>query len=358
MRAIFRKWAQRYFGDEEALILLLLLVVSFTVILTMGDIIAPVIAAMVIAFLLQGMISRLVSWRVPRSLAFLLTFVVFTGFFLLIFLVVLPLAWQQLTNLFSELPRMLAKGQELLMAVPEQYPQFFSPQQIEGLIQLATEKLGMLGQWVVSFSLSNIPNLLALGLYLVLVPILAFFLLKDQDSLMQSMRELLPEKRPLMNRIWHEMNDQIANYVRGKAIEILVVGGVSYVAFVALSLNYAALLAILVGLSVVVPYIGATLVTIPVALIGFFQWGGDSQFAYLMLTYLVIQFLDGNVLVPLLFSEAVNLTATAIIVAVIVFGGLWGMWGVFFAIPLATLIKAVLNAWPRQATLENGAQAE
>ena len=62
--------------------------------------------------------------------------------------------------------------------------------------------------------------------------------------------------------------------------------------------------------------------------------------------YGVIQALDGNVLVPFLFSEAVNLHPIAIILAVIVFGGMWGLWGVFFAIPLATLVKAVLNAWP------------
>lgn len=68
---------------------------------------------------------------------------------------------------------------------------------------------------------------------------------------------------------------------------------------------------------------------------------------YLMIAYGIIQALDGNVLVPLLFSEAVNLHPVAIIVAVLVFGGLWGFWGVFFAIPLATLIKAILNAWPK-----------
>lgn len=348
MRAIFEKWVDRYLGDEEALTLLLLLVVSFTVVLTMGDIVAPVIASLVLAFLLQGMISRLMVWHLPRWLALTITFSVFTGALLLMILIVLPLAWQQLTNLFAELPRMLARGQELFMLAPERYPQFFSQQQIEGLIELAAEKLGLIGQWVVSFSVSNIANLLAVGLYLVLVPILAFFLLKDQDKLLQSVSEVLPERRSLLNRIWREMNEQIANYVRGKAIEILVVGGVSYIAFAMLDLNYAALLAVLVGLSVVVPYIGATVVTIPVALIGFIQWGGGSQFAYLMMTYMVIQGLDGNVLVPLLFSEAVNLTPTAIIVAVIVFGGLWGVWGVFFAIPLATLVKAVLNAWPRR----------
>ena len=65
-----------------------------------------------------------------------------------------------------------------------------------------------------------------------------------------------------------------------------------------------------------------------------------------MISYFVIQFLDGNVLVPILFSEAVNLHPIAIIVAILVFGGLWGFWGVFFAIPLATLVKALINVWP------------
>jgi putative permease len=107
------------------------------------------------------------------------------------------------------------------------------------------------------------------------------------------------------------------------------------------------LLATLVGLSVIIPYIGATVVTIPVALVAYFQWGWSAQFAWLLIAYLVIQVLDGNVLVPLLFSEAVNLHPIAIIVAVLFFGGLWGFWGVFFAIPLATLVQAVIRAWPR-----------
>jgi putative permease len=70
-----------------------------------------------------------------------------------------------------------------------------------------------------------------------------------------------------------------------------------------------------------------------------------------MIAYAIIQALDGNVLVPLLFSEALNLHPVAIIVAILVFGGLWGFWGIFFAIPLATVVQAVLKAWPR---LTNG----
>jgi putative permease len=74
---------------------------------------------------------------------------------------------------------------------------------------------------------------------------------------------------------------------------------------------------------------------------------------WLFFTYGVIQFFDGNVLVPLLFSEVVNLHPIAIIVAVLLFGGIWGFWGVFFAIPLATLVKAVFNAWPDGSMVED-----
>ena len=111
-------------------------------------------------------------------------------------------------------------------------------------------------------------------------------------------------------------------------------------------LNYPLLLSVAVGISVLVPYVGAVIVTIPVALVAVFQFGDQSTFWYIMVAYVISQLLDGNLLVPLLFSEAVNLHPLTIIVAVLIFGGLWGFWGVFFAIPLATLVKAVINAWP------------
>jgi len=116
--------------------------------------------------------------------------------------------------------------------------------------------------------------------------------------------------------------------------------------FSVLGLNYALLLGLVVGLSVLIPYIGAFVVTVPVVAIAFFQWGWSNDLLYVVIAYAIIQLVDGNVLVPVLFSEAVNLHPVAIILAVLVFGGFWGFWGVFFAIPLATLFNAILNAWP------------
>ncbi|MCV6615153.1 MAG: AI-2E family transporter [Cellvibrionaceae bacterium] len=346
MIKIFQNWMDRYFSDEETVLLLLILALGLLVVVTMGAILAPMIASIIIAFLLQGLVQRLTGWGVPHLAAVIVAFLVLVSLLLSGIFILFPMLWQQTSNLFAEVPGMLADWQEIMQALPERYPQFVSQEQVDQMVAMLGSKLGGLGQTVLSFSLGKAPVLVAVLIYLVLVPILVFFFLKDSELIRNWLSAFLPQKRPVMSSIWHEMNLQVANYVRGKVIEILIVGAVSFVCFELLGLNYALLLGIGVGLSVLIPYIGAAVVTLPVAMIGFLQWGLSSDFYWLMIAYAIIQALDGNVLVPLLFSEAVNLHPVAIILAVLVFGGIWGFWGVFFAIPLATLIKAIINAWP------------
>jgi putative permease len=173
-----------------------------------------------------------------------------------------------------------------------------------------------------------------------------FFLLKDKEQMLDAVRRILPRNRGLAGQVWLEMNQQITNYIRGKVLEMVIVGIATYLVFFVMGMNYALLLAVLVGFSVLIPYIGALIVTIPVVLVALFQWGIGADFWTLFVAYLVVQALDGNLLVPVLFSEVVNLHPLVIILSVIIFGGMWGFWGVFFAIPLATLVKAVIHAWP------------
>lgn len=348
MFKVLQDWVHRYFSDEEAVVLALLLFLAFAVILTLGKMLAPVIAGLVLAYLVQGVVGALERLRVPHLLAVWLVFAMFVSLLAACMLVLLPLLWQQVLTLFNELPRMFAEWQALMLLLPERYPQLVTEEQVLRGIDALRGEIGRFGQIVLTTSLSSLPLLIGLMVYLILVPILVFFFLKDRQQIGEWISGFLPRERGLITQVAQEMNQQIANYIRGKAIEILICAVVSYAVFAFLKLNYAALLAILVGVSVVVPYIGATVVTIPIALIGLFQWGWGDQFLYLMAAYAIIQALDGNVLVPLLFSEAVNLHPVAIICAVLLFGGLWGFWGVFFAIPLATLLKAVMNAWPRK----------
>ena len=349
---IFREWFQRNFSDPQAIILALLLMGGFVVVIYWGGMLAPVLASVVIAYLLEAVVALLERKGLQRIYSALIVFSIFIVVLLFLILWLFPVLSSQVVQLVHELPRQIDVGQRALMRLPDLYPQVVSESQVKDIMNTIRGELAGFGQSVLSFSLSSIPGLIAIVIYLILVPLLVFFFLKDKQLILDWVRSYLPKQRELATTVWAEMDQQIGNYVRGKFSEILIVGGSTYIVFVLMGLNYAALLGALVGLSVIIPYIGAVVVTIPVAMIAFFQWGWGSEFAYLMLAYGIIQALDGNVVVPLLFSEAVNLHPVAIIVAVLVFGGLWGFWGVFFAIPLATLVKAVLHVWPSHIVTE------
>ena len=348
MFKVFRSWLDHFFADEQALLLLVLLAAGLTTILMFGASLAPVITSMILAYLTLGLVQWLERFGVNHLPAVWGIYSLFIALLLTFVFIVLPLLWQQATDLLSNLPLMLEKLMDLFMLLPEQYPELVSANQIKQLADAAMAEVGNSGQLLVSFSLASIGQSLTWLVFLVLVPILVFFFLKDGHMMVLWFTSFLPLKRNILSHVWLEMDQQIANYVRGKVVEIAIVGSVTYVAFLWFGLNYAALLAVIVGMSVLIPYIGATIVTIPVALIGYVQWGVSTEFYTLIIVYGIIQALDGNVLVPLLFSEAVNLHPVAIIVAVLFFGSIWGLWGVFFAIPLATLIKAVMNAWPKK----------
>jgi putative permease len=343
---VVQKWYRRYFSEEESIVLLALLLFALFALLLVGDILAPFLVAVVLAYLMQGVANQVKAYGLSEQTGFWVASLLFLGGFVAFTFALVPLVWRQMMSFAKEAPQMVDQGREALAILPARYPQLFSEAQLNQILSMVQTELTAFGQTFVTRSISTIPDLLALLVYVILIPIMVFFLLKDRDKIVHWGLAFLPQERPLLNDIWGEMNQQFANYARGKVIEILIVGGVSYLTFVILGLDYAALLALVVGLSVIIPYIGATLVTVPVVMVAFFQWGVGPDFYYVALAYLVIQVLDGNVLVPLLFSEAVNLHPIAIIVAVLFFGGIWGLWGVFFAIPLATLVNAIINAWP------------
>ncbi len=355
---VFHKWYKRYLFEEEAILLLVLLTVAVVLLMTIGDILAPVLASIVLAYLMQGMASQLQRHGLPQWLGVTIAYVVFVGAFFAFCLGILPLAWRQLISLVTELPRMLEQVRQLLGVLPAQYPDYITPEQLNQYVTAVQRELASMGQTLLTRMVGFIPGILTVMVYMILIPILVFFFLKDRDEILGWLAGFLPENRPLLTRIWGEMNLQFANYARGKVVEVIVVGAVSYFAFATLGLNYAALLGLLVGLSVIIPYIGAALVTVPVVMVGIFQWGFTSEFFWVFAVYVIIQGLDGNVLVPWLFSEAVNLHPVAIILAVLFFGGIWGLWGVFFAIPLATLVKAIINAWPKPQSETGHLQSE
>lgn len=344
--APIKAWFKRRFSDPQVLILVLLLAAGFAFVLLLGRILAPLFAAVVIAYLLEGIVKRLEAIGIVRLwgvVAVFLGFMVTTVFLLV---GVVPVLSRQITQFVQQIPNYVALFQDQLAALPAKYPNLITENQLQSLLASVNDELAAMGQKVVTSTLSSVTGIITVVVFVVLVPVLVFFLMKDKPKLVAWVRRYLPRDRALAGRVWTEVDVQIGNYVRGKTLEILIIGVTTFVTFWFFDLQYAILLATLVGFSVLIPYIGAAVVTVPVAIVAFFQFGMTSDFMWVIVAYGIIQVLDGNALVPLLFSEVVDLHPVAIIVAVLLFGGVWGFWGVFFAIPLATLFNAVLRALP------------
>ena len=349
-----RDGMRRLLPNTQAVLLALTLIVSFVLIYSLSDLLMPVFVSIVLAYLLEGIIRKVESMKISRLVAVylvFLSFVVGLGF-LLFFL--LPIVSEQAMELVQQIPSILSQAQTEIMRLSKLYPQFFSEKKIQQFMPLAQKELLSYAQNLLSVSAASVVGLVSVMIYLFLVPMMVFFFLKDKELLVSWFIQFMPSERHLTVHVWEEIDEQIGNYVHGKFAEVFILWFVSFITYAALDLNYAMLLAVFMGLQVIIPYIGATLVTVPVLGVAYFQWGlSGDDFMYVVVAYSIIQALDGVILVPLLFSEAVNLHAVAIIIAILFFGGLWGFWGVFLAIPLATVVKAVLNSWPRSGNPSN-----
>ena len=341
MRSLLNKFIKRFFSNEESVYFAILLIFSFFFIILFGNVLLPVIISIVIAFLLNGFMTTLIKYNMSQKLSLSITLIVFFGFYLSLFMA-LPSIGTEINNLLQNLPIIVSSFQQNLIEMNN----YFSEEEIDQIFANLSNQISVLLSSALGQLAGTISLMFNAILYAIMIPLMVFFFLKDKSILLPIASIILPKENGFMQSVFAEMNDQLFNYVTGKFIEMLLVASASYILFAFLGLPYAVLIAILVGLSVIIPIFGAILVTIPVVLIGLYEWGLSENFYWLLGFYLLIQILDGNVLVPILFSTRNNLHPVVIIIAVLFFGGIWGFWGLFFAIPLATFVKAIINSWP------------
>jgi putative permease len=340
------KVLKKIFSNEETIVFSLGILLFFIIISYFGSILTPFLISVVVAYLLVGLQKKIQSYNVGENLSLIITFSIFiiTGAALIVWLV--PLLYIQLQAFILDVPNLFNNFLDFMSDLPAKFPELVSSEQIAVFFQAVSEEISVIAQNIVKSSISGIQSTITILLYIILFPILVFFFLFDRKNIINGALKIIPGKREMFSNVWSEMDIQLSNYVRGKTIEIFIVGIVAAIIFSSLGLKYSALLSVLVGLSVIIPYVGAFLVTIPVVIVGLLQFGLGTQFYLLVGLYLLLQALDGNLLVPLIFSETVKLHPVVIILAVFIFGSMFGFWGVFFSIPIATFIKAVWNAWP------------
>ena len=340
------KLFNKLFSNEESLIFSLLILAFLLVLYFFGGLLTPFIISLIFAYLLIGLTKNLIKYGLTELVSLIISYVIFllSGIGFLVWLI--PLIFQQTQAFFIEVPVWLNNFRSFIENLVQSNQELVSSDQISSFFTEFIGRLSSISQGVLDASISGIQDTLVFSIYLIMIPVLVFFFLFDKERIVKGFLMLLPKKRAMLSEVWIEMDDQLSNYVWGKGVEILIVGFVAAVIFGTMGLNYTALLSIIVGVSVLIPYVGAFLATIPVVVVAFLQFGIGFDLYMIVGLYLLLQALDGYLLVPILFSDAVKLHPVVIMLAVFVFGGIFGFWGAFFSIPLATFIKAVWNSWP------------
>lgn len=237
---------------------------------------------------------------------------------------------------------------DVVLSMPEPLPSMLTLKLIKNSVRsarvAATNKMADVMRTQL---MPSVVNAFTWLVYALIVPIFTFLMLYNKKLLQNRAKIfILPNNQQLMRKFWPSMHAQIAGYIRGKLMHITIIAIANTLAFMLLDMNYALLLGVGVGLSVVIPYVGAVIIAVPVVMVAIFQFGFSSTLIWVLIIYTIIQLLDSNVLTPMLFSKAMNLDAFSILAAILIFGNLWGFWGVFFAIPLATFVKTLIVGWP------------
>ena len=340
------KLFKRIFNNEETVIFSLVIVSVLILFSLFAAILTPFIISVVVAYLLVGLQKKIQSYNISESLSAIFAFSIFIIVGAAMFMWLIPLIYVQLQSFVLDLPRLFDEFMNFMTTLSVTFPDLVNSDQISLFFQSVSSELSSITQNLVKSSIAGIQSTISVLLYIILFPILVYFFFFDRKNIINGLTKIIPGDRTMLSKVWSEMDVQLSNYVRGKALEIIIVGLLAAILFYSFGLKYAALLAFLVGISALIPYVGAFLVTIPIVVIGLLQFGLSSQFYLLVGLYILLQFVDGNILVPIIFSEAVKLHPLVIIFAVFLFGSMFGFWGVFFSIPLATFIKAVWNSWP------------
>lgn len=333
----------RRFHDPQISGLILVLSLGALVLFFFGAALAPYFTALVVAYLLEGMIQSLLGIRCPRIVAVIVVFSLFFLLLNLLLFVLLPSLAIELARISEEIPRITEVLKQLLSQVSASASGFVNPAFAENmLLRLVETSQEMVGKSV-TLLLMGVPGLISVSLYLILVPFLVFFFMKDKDKLLATFTRYLPQERRLLSRVLRDVDIGVGGYVRGKFWEMLLLGSASYTSFVYIEFEYAFLVGLLTGLSVLIPFLGLAVVTVPVLVLGVFQWGLTWDALTPLIVYGVLQAVDGTILAPLILGETVKVHPTTIMLAVLLFGALWGVLGVFFAVPLAVLFKSVME---------------
>jgi predicted PurR-regulated permease PerM len=310
----------------------------------LAPILTPFLVAAMLAYIFNPLVSRM-SRRMSRTLAVCITLALMTAVVIVLLLVLLPMVTKQVKTLITQFP-----------AYVDALKMKFGPLVLEHFgVEL---DVAFVKEWLVShtkevqeFAVSLLPTLKSGGLALiglvanlVLTPLVLFYFMRDWDTMVARVSELIPRQLSgAVSGILKEIDAVLGEFLRGQMLVMLLMATFYTVALWAVGLNYALSVGVVAGGLTFVPYLGVISGVLLATLTALLQFGDMTHLIWIWIVFVVGNVLEGSVFVPWLVGERIGLHPVAVIFALLAFGQLFGFTGILLALPAS----AALLVWLR-----------
>ncbi|MFM1652460.1 AI-2E family transporter [Brevibacillus sp. B_LB10_24] len=304
------------------------------------EILVPFLVGLIIAYLLHPIVSLLERRKVPRLIAVLLIYVLFVLTVVIALLNALPVFAGQLAELADDLPR-LTNWYHMWMNEWEAHKYFLPDSVQSGVDRVIIQSKERMAQGI-SDLVNNARQTLAKLLGYAVVPFIAFYMLKDMEAIQRALLLIIP--RPYRKQtltIVREVNDSLGKYVHGQLVVALVVGISAYIGYWLIGMPYPFVLAFIVSLANVIPYIGPLIGAAPALVVALTI--STKKMILVLVVNLIIQVAEGNILSPNIVGRSLHLHPLLIIFALLAGEALGGLVGMVLAVPVMAVLKVVIN---------------
>jgi predicted PurR-regulated permease PerM len=343
-----------------------LILVAFIgwVLYLIGPALVPFVIAALFAYLFNPLVQNLERRGVGRSLGVSLVFLILTLAMVGIVLVLIPFMDRQVARFIDQLPRWTAWAHEVATPWVERHfgvsLDMFDSEGLISILQGHWKEAGGLATSLLAKVSKSGFAIIAWVLNLVIVPVAAFYLLRDWNIVVERMHALVPRSiQPVVSRLTHESDLTLGGFLRGQLSVMIILGTFYGVALWAVGINVGPLIGMIAGLISFVPYLGA-IVGVGIGVIAALAQYQDSYHVILVLVVFTVgQLLEGYVLVPKLVGDKIGLHPVAVMFAILAGGELFGFVGVLLALPIAAVVMVLLRyAYERYTQSEMYQEAE
>lgn len=334
--------------DAQKWLVLVCLALTGWLLYLLAPVLTPFAVSALLAYLCDPVVDRIEARRISRTVAVVIVFALLVIAFVIALLVLLPMLQDQIGRLIARVPQFLNWSQETLLPfiaskTGVQVSQIEMDQVKAALTQNWKDIGGLLSRVAIQLTESG-QTLVAIMSFVLLVPVVTFYLLRDWDDLVSRLHDLLPRRyEKVVSSLARECDQVLGEFLHGQLLVMLGQGILYSIGLWIVGLEFALLIGMLAGVVSFVPYLGVIVGLVVAGIAAFMQFQDVIHLVYVAIVFGVGQAVEGMVLSPLLVGDRIGLHPVAVIFAVMAGGQLFGFIGILLALPVAAVIVVLLR---------------